>query len=322
MSVHMTKSDRATPLITIAIPTFNNEVTIGRAVDSCLAQTDAVDFEVLVADNASTDGTAEILANYGRDRRVRVIRNATTVTMYENHNICLRNASGRYVLFCHSDDALDIDAIAILKAHLQLRNYPNKYVCWGHSLFRDFSPQLSRYGIRTGQLFAGMFAAAPFLGSGLTPSGTCYSQDFIEHGGFISSSHGIPASDLNSMINVALKGFRFEMFQQMIFFRTDASTAITTMSAQDGLDAFCDSFSQLRHEIGDAKLGDLLKLADSSASPHYEFYYFLADIFPTAILRRMLEPAKRHPSVTTRKLFWRIVWKAAGATWKNRLLAK
>ncbi len=61
------------PQVTVVIPTFDRAAVLPRAVDSALAQRGA-DFRILIADDGSTDGTAEALERYAADPRVRVLR--------------------------------------------------------------------------------------------------------------------------------------------------------------------------------------------------------------------------------------------------------
>jgi GT2 family glycosyltransferase len=56
----------------VVIPTFDRAALLPRAVDSVLAQTGA-DFEILIADDGSTDATTEVLSRYASDPRVRVL---------------------------------------------------------------------------------------------------------------------------------------------------------------------------------------------------------------------------------------------------------
>ena len=51
------------PRVTVGLPVFNGERYLSEAIESVLAQT-FEDFEVVVSDNASTDGTAEIARRY------------------------------------------------------------------------------------------------------------------------------------------------------------------------------------------------------------------------------------------------------------------
>jgi len=296
-------------LITIAIPTYNNANSILGAIDSCLGQSDLHDCEVLVVNNASTDGSDKLIEAYISNSSLRFVNNEKTVSMFENHNICLMHAKGRYVLFCHSDDTLDIDAIAILKAHLKSRSYPKRYVCWGHSLFRDYSSQLSLHGYRTGQLFSGEQAAKPFLAFGLTPSGTCYSRDILDFGGFVASNHRLAPSDSSTMVYLALKGFRFEMYQQLIFFRTAASTAVPDTRPEDALDAYCDTYRSLMRRIDRDELRKLINLARSFGFIPYSFLFFAAEYEPDMVAKIIVRLSIRTPWSIKNKIFWLIILK-------------
>ena len=94
------------PLVSVCVPVYNGEATLARALDSLLAQdidTDAV--EIVVCDNASTDGTAAICADYAaRDPRIRVHRNPRNLGLAGNYNRTVELARGRYVKWATHDD--------------------------------------------------------------------------------------------------------------------------------------------------------------------------------------------------------------------------
>lgn len=94
------------PLVTIGIPTYNrrNGYFPG-ALASALAQ-DYGELEVVVCDNASTDGTDEYVAQV-RDPRLRYIRHPENIGANANFNSCLENARGAYFLLLHDDDLID-----------------------------------------------------------------------------------------------------------------------------------------------------------------------------------------------------------------------
>lgn len=96
------------------MPAFNDQAYLAEALDSLAAQTFA-DFEVVVSDDASEDGTAGIAeARAAGDSRVRVLRNARNLGMTENWNRALGEARGELVFKLDADDALEPEALARL----------------------------------------------------------------------------------------------------------------------------------------------------------------------------------------------------------------
>ncbi len=73
------------PRVTVVIPTFNRARFLPVAVDSVLAQTYG-DFRLLIADNASTDETADIVARYD-DPRIDYVRRPENLGITANHNL-------------------------------------------------------------------------------------------------------------------------------------------------------------------------------------------------------------------------------------------
>ena len=98
------QSRAAGPLITIAIPTYNRAPWLRGCVQSALAQS-YPNFEVLVSDNASTDGTPEVLQEF-RDPRLRVVRQAANIGLMPNWNACIAAARGDYIVFVPDDDRI------------------------------------------------------------------------------------------------------------------------------------------------------------------------------------------------------------------------
>ena len=97
------------PRVSFAIPVCNAERFLARAIDSLLAQ-DFEDFEIVVCDNASTDGTRDLMLGYSqRDRRVRYIRNEENIGQIENFNRVCELARGDFVRWMGADDWLEPD---------------------------------------------------------------------------------------------------------------------------------------------------------------------------------------------------------------------
>jgi glycosyltransferase involved in cell wall biosynthesis len=86
------------------MPVFNGERYVADALDSLLAQT-YEDFEILIADNASTDATEKICRSYsGRDPRIRYVRNRHNVGAISNFNNVFRLTHGRFFKWAAYDD--------------------------------------------------------------------------------------------------------------------------------------------------------------------------------------------------------------------------
>jgi glycosyltransferase involved in cell wall biosynthesis len=94
----------AIPRVAVGIPVFNLESTVGRAIESVLAQTFA-DFELLVSDNASTDGTETVCRGYAaREPRMRVTRQPAPLPFLDNYRFLLQAARAPYFMWLAADD--------------------------------------------------------------------------------------------------------------------------------------------------------------------------------------------------------------------------
>lgn len=92
-----------TPLVSIIVPIYNAERTLGKCVDSLVGQT-CHDIEILLIDDGSTDNSLQICREFAaRDARVRVFtqENAGPAAA---RNVGLAEAKGDYIAFCDSDD--------------------------------------------------------------------------------------------------------------------------------------------------------------------------------------------------------------------------
>lgn len=108
------------------IPTYNRRDLLPRAIDSVLAQTRRID-EIIVVDDGSTDGTADMLqVRYG-ERVKHVWQSNAGVSAARNHG--LRLARGRYLALLDSDDEWLPEKTALQVAFLESRPDFGMVVC-------------------------------------------------------------------------------------------------------------------------------------------------------------------------------------------------
>lgn len=104
----------AVPQVSIGMPVYNGEPFIREALDSLLAQT-FTDFELIISDNASTDGTEAICRDYAaKDKRIRYVRQAENRGAAANFQFVLDEAVGEYFMWAAADDVWDRQWIAAL----------------------------------------------------------------------------------------------------------------------------------------------------------------------------------------------------------------
>src|SRR5680860_1790 len=101
----MDSAPRVSPRVSVVIPAFENEHYIRATVESVLAQT-YQDFELVVADHSSSDGTWEILQDFADDKRVRLLRTPAGGGAERNWNAVTSEARGELVKLVCGDDLL------------------------------------------------------------------------------------------------------------------------------------------------------------------------------------------------------------------------
>lgn len=94
------------PLVTVVTPFYNTAPYLAECIESVLGQTYS-NFEYILADNCSTDGSSDIAENYARrDSRIRFIRNSEFVSQLKNYNRALTQLSpaSQYCKIVQADD--------------------------------------------------------------------------------------------------------------------------------------------------------------------------------------------------------------------------
>lgn len=117
-----------TPLVSIMMTTYNRGEYITAAIDSVRKQT-YQNWELLILDDASTDNTQALLANYAGDRRIIFLPTERNLGITKNRNRGFAIAKGKYIAVLDSDD-LWIDTSKLEKQVQFLEEQP-EYVAVG-----------------------------------------------------------------------------------------------------------------------------------------------------------------------------------------------
>src|ERR1700722_6330272 len=102
----------AAPRLSIGLPVYNGENYLAETLDSLLGQS-YENFELIISDNASTDGTAGICRSYMKqDSRIRYICQPRNIGLAPNHNFLVGEARGELFKWADHDDLCARDLLA------------------------------------------------------------------------------------------------------------------------------------------------------------------------------------------------------------------
>src|SRR5215470_13614723 len=205
--------------VSIGLPVYNGAHFLKEALDALLSQTFG-DFELIISDNASTDGTQEICRAYAaKDRRIRYYRHEQNRGAAWNHNYVFGLSTSEYFKWASHDDVcapqylersievldqtlsivLCYTKTVIIDEHgKQLRNYSARCDVRSSRPYERFRDLLANFGLSDpmyGVVRANMLAKTPLLGNYI-------------------------ASDIVLLAEVALLGEIYEI-PEVLFFRRD-----------------------------------------------------------------------------------------------------
>jgi len=95
--------------LTVGIANFNGGENLRRAIESCRKiQIPLEDYEILIADNCSTDNSIDIVNELSKEfYNIVLIENKKNLGRIQNWNICLNNAKGKFLMFLFSNDMIN-----------------------------------------------------------------------------------------------------------------------------------------------------------------------------------------------------------------------
>lgn len=116
-------------LVSIIMPSYNTERFICETVESVLAQT-YEDWELIIVDDCSTDGTDAVIEKYLGDPRIRYLKNERNSGAAVSRNRALSEARGRWIAFLDSDDIWVPEKLSRQIAFMESGGYAFSYTCY------------------------------------------------------------------------------------------------------------------------------------------------------------------------------------------------
>ena len=137
--------------VSVLIPSFNHAAYIEEAIQSVLSQTFA-DFELLISDDCSKDGTQKVLQKYEKEPRVRIFYQEHHIGAVEQIHFLIEQASGTYIALLNSDDYWRADKLE--KQVEYLEGHPETGACFTQAVFVDeFDNHLSKSDFELSEIF-------------------------------------------------------------------------------------------------------------------------------------------------------------------------
>jgi glycosyltransferase involved in cell wall biosynthesis len=207
-SPHGISGERATPLVSVIIPTYNHAHFLGRALQSVLDQTHP-NWEAIVIDNHSQDNTDEIVRSY-RDPRITLLKIHNKGVISASRNMGIRAARGEWIAFLDSDDFW---YPAKLEHCLAKLNEGFDLVCHGERWLGEGRDRKMFYGPEARASYHSLL----FDGNCISTSAVVVSREHVEAaGGFDEDPNVITAEDYDLWLRLARNGARIGFVHEIL----------------------------------------------------------------------------------------------------------
>lgn len=234
---------RGRPAVSVVIACYNGEDTLGVQLDALARQLDAPAFEVVLADNGSTDGSADLARSYTDRLDLRVVDASDVKGPAHARNIGVGAARARYIAFCDADDEVADDWVR--QAHTALDSGEHEFIA-GRVDIEKLNSAATR---RSRQMVQQEGLQESGVGVGLKHAGAgnmaFHREAFEQVGGFDEALRCLQDSDLCWRMQLA--GTRLDYVRDLVIYTRLRST-VRDMCRQAYL--YGRSFAQLEGRYG------------------------------------------------------------------------
>ena len=254
------------PLVSVVMSVYNGRPYLAHAVDSILAQTFR-DFEFIIIDDGSTDGTAEELQKYAvRDARIR-LRFQKRLGLAKALNAGLTVARGKYIARMDADDISHPDRLALQMEHL-LRN--SNLVLLGTAF--EYIDAKNKY-IKTQLLATGNENLQSLLvdeGNQFCHPSVIMSADAIQKAGFYRCVAGRHAQDYDLWLRIAGLGEIDNLSTPLLRYRVhESQKSIKNLLAQRHSAETYKNLAKIYRSSGKEDVPAAIKLTNRNLGPFF-----------------------------------------------------
>ena len=247
---------QSSPFFSVVIATYNSALTLATCINSITNQS-FQDFEILVFDNDSKDGTVEIIQAFASKFPCIGWRSAKDNGVYDAMNNGVRNARGSWLYFIGSDDFLYDDSV-FEKVAAMANNRKDKII-YGSVLVKGDAGWAS-----DGQVYDGKFSINKIIARNICHQAIFYHREVFEKIGFFNEAYRICADhDFNIR---AATSFKFQFYNIIV-----ATFSAGGMSTQHD-PVFLNDFEKVIVKYHPARL-PFLKVRSYKLSEQADFFF-------------------------------------------------
>lgn len=187
-------------LVSIIVPCYNSVRYIQHAVESACNQ-DYANYEVVVVDNASTDGTTELLRKLLNKLNFRLYINEENLGAIVNFNNAIEYSNGDFIKFLESDDILEENCLSIMMKYVT----DNANIVCGAKTLIDENSNIIGFHDVSHKLVDGKKLLKKFRRSGNiigTPTDCLVLKDLLDKVGGFSNKYGDYLNDLDVWLKI------------------------------------------------------------------------------------------------------------------------
>lgn len=196
-------------MVSVLLLTYNQEAYIAQAIESALMQKTDFDFEILIGDDRSTDGTTAIVERYATVHdRIRLINGPHNVGAVANERRLMENARGKYFAFLEGDDfwtdpqklQKQVDFLEANPDYGLVHSDADYY----HEITRHTERQVNKSKgivVPEGQIFNDLISPQPYF---IKTATVCFRSELVKHFDYDKAiAEHWPLTDLPLWLDIA-----------------------------------------------------------------------------------------------------------------------